>query len=437
MNILNSSSTAAAQIFKDLSRSLDEVLREQRELGVISISLRPTPLIYRLSGEQVTRLEHDVEQRLRGLLRDADRLYEVGCGEWLILLPHLPSRAVLTLGMLKIDRVFADSSFPLDGMNIRIELNCGAAVGPEHGLDAVYLFQSARIASLNAQNKMLPGLIYQDEMEERQSDVADLERELRHAFNGQTPLELFLQPKISARSGRCEAAEALLRWQRGGESWVPPPVVTNLIQRLGLRKTFNRWLFNRAARILSELAEHQVELVVSINLSVSDLYDHEVPELIEQALATWHAAPQQLCVEITETEMVGDDESEAGVFDVLRRLRALGVKLSIDDFGTGFSGMERLKQTAVDEIKIDRSFVVDILNSERDRQIATSIIGLAHRLGIPVTAEGVEDADTIELLAWLGCDCFQGFYFSPALPVEEFIDWVNDYHLQLDTQNDE
>ena len=134
---------------------------------------------------------------------------------------------------------------------------------------------------------------------------------------------------------------------------------------------------------------------------------------------------RQLCLEITETDMV--DDAGEGVADVLCRLRLLGVKLSIDDFGTGYSGMSRLKHLSVQEVKIDRSFVVDLLSSERDWEIASSIIALSHRLGVMVTAEGVEDAETAAALAALGCNYLQGFHFSPALALDDFVDWLRLY----------
>lgn len=395
------------------------------ELGVISVTMLPNVATYRLSLEHGRKLESEVGLMLKRLLRSRDSLFVIGRGEWLIVLPDLLSRAVLTLAMLKIEQAFGESPFKFDGLELPIELICGAAVFPDHGEDALYLVQSARIASLNAQQGGEPGLVYGKSMEQASPGAAILESDLRGAFAGDNPLQLFLQPKVRARGGECDAAEGLLRWERVPGEWVGPPVIVGLIDRLGMRHRFNRWLFQHAAQALARLRDEGFDIMLSINLTATDLYDAEVPDLIGQALSTWGVPPGKLCLEITETNIIED--AEEGVAEVLRRLRLLGVKLSIDDFGTGFSGMSRLKHLSVQEVKIDRSFIVDLLRSERDREIASSIIELSHRLGIMVTAEGVEDAETAAALAVLDCDHLQGFHFSPALALGDFVAWLRCY----------
>jgi EAL domain-containing protein (putative c-di-GMP-specific phosphodiesterase class I) len=330
---------------------------------------------------------------------------------------------VLTLAMLKFEQAFNEAPLEIDGIALPMRVVCGAAISPDHGKDAFHLLQSARIAGLVGGRGDTGSQIYSPAMEESSPSLATLERDLRAAFAGGRELELHLQPKVHVPTGECRSAEALLRWRNSAGQWVPPPVVVSLIDRLGMRHRFNRWLFQRAAQILHELRVDGLEVDVSINISATDLYDVEVPELISQALATWNVTPDRLCLEITETSMI-DDAAGDSVSAVLGRLRALGLSLSIDDFGTGFSGMSRLKRLSVQEVKIDRSFVVDLLNSSRDREIAASIIDLSHRLGVEVTAEGVEDEQTAGLLAEMACDHIQGFLYSKALPPADFVAWV-------------
>lgn len=392
-------------------------------IGVISLYAQPDAALYRLPLEHMRRFERAMEREIRTRLRPQDSLFAVDGKEWLIVLPNLASAAVLTLAMLKFEQAFNQGPLEIDGIALPMRVVCGAATSPDHGKDAFHLLQSARIAGLVGGRGDAGSQIYTPSMDESSPSMASLERDLRAAFFGGTELELHLQPKVHVSTGECRSAEALLRWRDSAGQWVPPPVVVGLIDRLGMRHRFNRWLFQHAAQILHRLRLEGLAVDVSINLSATDLYDFEVPELISQALSIWNVAPERLCLEITETSMM-DDSAGDSVSAVIGRLRALGLSLSIDDFGTGFSGMSRLKRLAVQEVKIDRSFVIDLLNSSRDREIAASVIDLSHRLGVEVTAEGVEDEQTASLLADMGCDHIQGFLYSKALPPAAFITWV-------------
>ncbi|MCK6408941.1 GGDEF domain-containing phosphodiesterase [Thauera sp.] len=407
----------------EVSTRLVETRAGRLGVGVISLYAQADATLYRLPLEHLRRFERAVEQRIRAQLRRQDQLFAVDGKEWLIVLPGLASSAVLTLGMLRFEQLFNDGPLVVDGIELPIRIVCGGAFSLDHGDDAFHLLQSARIAGLVAGRGVSGSLIYEPSMERSAPKAALLEHDLRAAFAGGTELELWLQPKVHVATGACRSTEALLRWRNSAGELIPPPVVIGLIDRLGLRHRFNRWLFQRAAQILHILRLEGLEADLSINLSATDLYDAEVPDLIAQALSTWSVEAPRLCLEITETSMI-DEAAGNNVPEVLYRLRQLGVSLSIDDFGTGFSGMSRLKWLAVQEVKIDRSFVTDLLTSARDREIAASIIDLSHRLGVEVTAEGVEDESTARLLAGMGCDHLQGFLFAPALPLDDFVAWV-------------
>lgn len=389
-------------------------------LGVIAYIVEPDTAFYRLSPESALRLRQKITRRLNEALREGDRLYSISRWEWLIVLPGLRSSATLTLAMLKLRRLFDERELSVDGIALRLPVFCGAAIHPDDGEDALHLVQSARIARLHAERSAAGSALYEPGMEELDERLKTFDRELREAFSGDTGLQLYLQPKISARSGRCAGAEALLRWCRADGEWVSPPELLAAIERLGLRPRFNRWLFLTAGQISRTLALAGIDIGLSINLSANDLLDPEVPDLLEQALDTWNVAPTAILLEITETSVVQETGSVA---DVLRRLRQLDAGLSIDDFGTGFSGMSNLKKLPVQELKVDQSFVRNIVESPRDREITESIVRLAHRLGLQVTAEGVESEAAARLLTAMGCEWLQGFLFSPALPLTGFIDW--------------
>lgn len=389
-------------------------------LGAIVFIVHPDTAFYRLSPESALRLRQEVTHRLGKQLREADRLYSINHWEWLIVLPGLRSSATLTLAMLKLRHLFDERGLSVDGIALRLPVSCGAAIHPDDGEDALHLVQSARIAGLHAERGGIGSALYDPGMEELDDRLRGFDHELRMAFSGDSRLQLYLQPKIEAGSGACVGAEALLRWCRADGEWVSPPELLAAIERLGLRPRFNRWLFLAAGQISHRLALSGIDIGLSINLSANDLLDPEMPGLLEQALATWNVAPTAIWLEITETSMVQDT---GNVVEVLSRLRQLGASLSIDDFGTGFSGMSNLKKLPVQEIKVDQSFICNIVESQRDREITESIVRLSHRLGLQVTAEGVESREAANLLTAMGCEWLQGFLFSPALPLAQFIAW--------------
>ena len=389
-------------------------------LGVIVFNVHPDTAFYRLSPESSLRLRQLITLRLNEKLRATDRLFSISSMEWLIVLPGLRSSATLTMAMLKLRQLFDERSLVVDGIVLRLPVSCGAAIHPEDGDDALYLVQSARIAALHAAKSGTGGELYGSEMEELDDRLKHFDHELRVAFSNDDGLELYLQPQVEAQSGWCAGAEALLRWKRDNGEWVSPPELLAAIERLGLRQRFNRWLFMMAGQIAQKLVLSGIDIRLSVNLSANDLLDPEVPDLLEQALKTWNIPSNLIRLEITETSMVQDTES---VMDVLLRLRQLGASLSIDDFGTGFSGMSHLKNLPVQEVKVDQSFVQNIVESKRDQEITGSIIRLSHRLGLHVVAEGVETLEAANLLRDLGCEWLQGYLFAPAMPVAQFIDW--------------
>lgn len=401
---------------------LAELIAESGQVvAVIAVHIEPDCALYRLSLESSQKLQREIGLRLIGNVRPSDRVHAVDDATWLLLLPGIASPAVPQLAMLKVSQALSDPPLTLDGIDLHLQLNCGAAMSPTHGDDALHLIQSARIAAIAARNQGGGYAIFDPAMDLATPQQVALETELRKAIGRSQGLDIHLQPKIAISSGRCDSAEALLRWTRSSGEKVPPPVAIAAVERMGLRRQFNHWLLQRCARTAKRLAEKNLDIQVSVNLSASDFLDPETPDLIAQALSTWQLSGSALRVECTETGFIEEGEASG---QIMKRLEALGVSLAIDDFGTGFASMTRLQKMAVQEVKIDRSFVTDLGHSIRDREIVTSIIDLSSRLGISVTAEGVEDLETAQILTAMGCHHLQGYLFARALPPDEFLDWV-------------
>lgn len=396
-----------------------------RVLGVIAFSMIADPALYRLLPEASKRLQMEITSRIASILRPKDQLYSINHWEWLIVLPELLSTGPLSMAMMRLEQSLENPPLFLNGMRMDLTPSCGAAIHPDHGQDALHLVQSARIARLYADRKNGGSMLYDASMEHLDDSQRNLDADLLNALKSDGGLALYLQPQIDLRTNRCTGAEALLRWQRKPGEFVPPPNILASIERQGLSLPFNRWLIQQASQMCAQLLDQNLDIVLSINLSANDLLEPDLPDMITVALATWDVPTHRLLAEITETTMV---EQTGQVMEVLHRLRKSGITLSIDDFGTGFSGMTYLKTLPVQEVKIDQIFVRNIVNSPKDQEIVEATIQLAHRLKMEVIAEGVEDEAARDLLARLGSDRAQGFHYSKALPLADFVQWVRRHH---------
>lgn len=409
-----------------LPAALSEIARQMQQLtpehgiGIIDFVVLPEPALFRLAPEVEHGLRTEITARLAAALRPQDKLYALDHWEWLIVVADLPSSAPLLLAMMKLAALFDNPLRGSDESLLVLRVVCGGALYPDNGEDPHHLVQSSRIASLAAARDDVGHALYSPAMEQVDKSQVLLHAEMPRALAGHHGLALHLQPQIDLRSGACIGCEALLRWMLPNGEMIPPPRTLAAVERLGLHGKFTRWLLQQAIQIQNRLLAERIEIVLSVNLTARDLLDTELPDLVAQTLATWDIAPGCLLLELTETQVI---EDTAQVIDVLRRLRKLGFKLSVDDFGTGYASMSYLRRLPVQEVKIDKSFVRHAENSERDREIIASMVQLAHRLGLQVVAEGVETTAMAEIVASLGCDRAQGYLYAAAMPLDDFIGW--------------
>src|SRR5574337_1111628 len=247
--------------------------------------------------------------------------------EWelVAILPALASAAHVSLATTRLLQMF-DEPFPVLGHEYRLLPAVGAAVFPEAGRQPEALLQAARLALHEAQRSTPRQEVYRTEMEQSAARHAAIEHGFLEALR-EGQLELYLQPQVDARSGRCLHAEALLRWPRTGAGNVAPSCIVDIAEDAGVGPEFSRWLITRAARTLAEFADARIPLHLSINLTANDLRDHELPDVIEHALALWKVPAERLTLELTESAMIADEQCSLGI---MRRLRGLGCHLALD-----------------------------------------------------------------------------------------------------------
>jgi EAL domain-containing protein (putative c-di-GMP-specific phosphodiesterase class I) len=307
----------------------------------------------------------------------------------------------------------------LSDQAVDINASIGIALWPYHADDTDALLSRAEVAMYTSKRRHDGPNVYDTKLDAASSQTLSLLTELRHAVD-HGELRLYLQPKLGLETARIVGAEALMRWQHPQRGLLPPMDFIPFAEQTGFVRVLTMWIFEEAARQWKVLQESGLQLTLSVNLSTRDLLDQELPQKFDALLLRHQVPAEAFCLEITESAIMDDPERALGT---LERLHALGFRLSIDDFGTGYSSLAYLKRLPVDELKIDKSFVLSMERDLDDARIVRSTIDLAHGLGLSVVAEGVENAQSWELLRALRCDEAQGFHMSRPLPADEFLRW--------------
>ncbi|MEO6888036.1 MAG: GGDEF domain-containing phosphodiesterase, partial [Ktedonobacteraceae bacterium] len=295
------------------------------------------------------------------------------------------------------------------------------ALAPRHGSDAPTLLRRADVAMYTAKQTHEKYALYDAIHDQYNPQRLALICDLRQAIVSRT-LTLHYQPKADLTTGQVLCVEALLRWHHPTRGFIPPDQFIPLAEQSGLIASLSYMVLETAIQQCRLWMDSGFKLEVAVNLSMRNLLDTELPDTIAGLLARYGVPGRLLCVEVTESAMMTNVER---THDVLMRLFEQGVRISIDDFGTGYSSLAYLKRLPIDELKIDRCFVQYMTSIRSDSSIVRSTVLMAHRLGVRVVAEGVEDQETWDLLASMGCDIAQGYYLSRALPAPELESWLN------------
>jgi diguanylate cyclase (GGDEF)-like protein/PAS domain S-box-containing protein len=362
-------------------------------------------------------------QRLQGDIRESDTVARLGGDEFAVLLQGTDARgAEVAAGkILKI----LEKPFDFDDHSFDVGASIGASLYPDHGDNATLLLQRADVAMYVAKRYDSDFALYRPEQDPYRPDRISLAGQLRRAIE-RGELVLHYQPKVNMRTGDTRQVEALVRWQHPEHGLMSPDQFIPLAEHTGLIKPLTYWVLSEALRQCHLWSVAGLDVGVCVNLSARNLHDHELEGSISGLLQRWQVEASQLIVEVTESAILVDLAEASQNLDLLREK---GVQVAIDDFGTGFSPLTHLKRLPVDEIKIDKSFVVDMAEegnrlSKNNKAIVSAVIVLAHNLGLNVTAEGVENAETLWKLARMDCDLAQGYHLSRPMPAGKCTRWL-------------
>ena len=406
-----------------LDQAIHVALREEKILALFILDLDHfkdiNDTLGHHSGDQV--LKH-VALRLQSVVRESDTLARLGGDEFAILLPLIKKKNHVRIVAEKILNSF-HSPFILGGLNLDVQASIGIAISPAHGKDVDTIMQRADVAMYVAKQNNEGFAIYSRTLDKHSPKRLTLMGELRQAIEN-NDLILHYQPKINIKSNRISGVEALVRWQHKEHGLIPPDDFIPLAERTGLVKQLFLWVAKTALTQADQWRRDQIKLGVAINLSPSTLLDADLPDMITGLLASCNVPAPYITFEITEGSIIKDPDR---ALEILTRLAQMGINISIDDFGTGYSSLAYLKKLPISELKIDKSFIQDMLTNENDEVIVRSTIDLAHNMGLKVVAEGAEEKETAVRLKSLGCDIIQGYYYSKPLSGNDCTDWFNSH----------
>ena len=406
------------RVFQRLAEvALAEAAKDDTPLAIAIIDLdRFKEINDTLGHHSGDRVLSELARRLQGSVSDRDIVARLGGDEFGLILHGVADAAALSDRL----RGVIDHDVEVDGLRLAIEATVGFVVAPEDGSDAQELLQRADVAMYVAKTKQIDVLRYDVHDDHYDADNLGLIAELRTGIDA-GELVLHYQPKTRVVDGHLEAVEALVRWQHPVRGMLPPDRFIPLAEQTDLMDKLTMWVLNAALTEVRDLGPLSADLSVAVNVSARDLARADFAKHVVATLDRLGVPARRLVVEITETALLTDPIRAAGV---LAELAVAGVKVSLDDFGCGQTSLGYLSALTVHELKIDKSFVTDMINVKAHDAIVRSIIDLGHNLGLRVVGEGVETNDVLLRLRSAGCDVAQGYLLARPMPIVALKAWL-------------
>ncbi len=372
-----------------------------------------------LGNSAADKLLAGVAQRLKQSCKsESDIVARLGGDEFGIILANTTTDLALEVA----NRILLTLETPVELNDAYVDLSAGMGVAnyPEHTTDIDLLLSRAEIAMYAAKNTQKSIKVYESSLDIANEENLSLISEIKLAVE-QNQLRLFVQPKIDFTTNEVLSVEALVRWEHPERGLIAPDSFIPYAEQTGHIGKISYWMLSEAARYSAQWIKNGSAIAVAVNLSARDLIDTELPHKLESILRTHALTADALTIEITESSIM---EDPARALETVDRLANMGIKLAIDDFGTGYSSLAYLKRLPVNELKIDKSFVMNLENDQEDITIVRSTIELGHNLGLKVVAEGIENERCWDLLNAMGCDYGQGYFISKPIPANQLLDWI-------------
>ncbi|MFZ5525021.1 MAG: putative bifunctional diguanylate cyclase/phosphodiesterase [Pseudomonadota bacterium] len=394
--------------------------REKKILALIMMDLDQFKAINDTLGHQTGDLVlQQIATRLQHVLRSSDTVARLGGDEFAVLLTAVTAHAGAVVTANKILETIRQP-LKIENHTLHVGASLGIVFSPEHGDDPATLLRCADVAMYSAKRAQTGFEIYNVEQDLQNTRKVALQNDLRAAIE-ENQLILHYQPKIDLATNRVCSVEALVRWQHPTEGLIFPDDFVPIAEQNGLIRPLTRSVLKMALQQSTVWQQKGLALPIAINISGINLQDPTFSDQVIETMRDYAVSPALLEMEITETALM---EDPLAAIETIRKLRDIGIIVAIDDFGTGYSSMAYLKKLLVAKIKVDKSFVMDMVNNANDLVIVRSTIDLAHNLGMSVVAEGVETETALEQLRSLGCDVAQGYHMSRPISADKLGEWL-------------
>ncbi len=403
-----------------LNKTLKTYIEQQHHFAVYHLNLSRLKDVNDTLGHDVgDEVIKELARRLQALcnITNFKLLVHLGADEFVLLTDNLEVSDTVAQIQAELEQ-----AFDYQGISLQLQVRIGIAISPEHSTDAKTLVQMADTALHNTRHTGKLVQAYQSELDVNTVERLNLINDLKQAIPA-GELELHFQPKMCLKSRVVTHVEALVRWQHPTLGMVPPDNFIHIAEQTGQIKALTRWVFTTALAQSNTWKTLGIHVNVAVNISAENLKETDFLEFICQSLTNANVAPEMVTLEVTESSVVEDPTS---AIKLLSAFKAYGMKISIDDYGTGYSSLAQLKQLPVHELKIDKSFVQRLEHDDDDQIIVRSTIELAHNMGLHVVAEGIEDEFSLNWLAEHGCELAQGYFISRPKPASELTSWLQE-----------